>query len=64
MDRRSPGRLRASSWSIIEDRGGQSQFSTLLELEPKSDRIQRAIDHANHNLRRELSVEELAAPRG
>ena len=41
--------------------GGQSQFSALLELAPKSDRIQQALDHANRNLRNELSVEELAA---
>jgi transcriptional regulator GlxA family with amidase domain len=40
--------------------GGQSQFSALLELAPKSDRIQKALDHANRNLRSELSVEELA----
>jgi transcriptional regulator GlxA family with amidase domain len=40
--------------------GGQSQFSTLLELEPKSDRIQRALTYARNNLRNELSVEELA----
>jgi transcriptional regulator GlxA family with amidase domain len=40
--------------------GGQSQFSTLLELAPKSDRIQRALDHAGRNLRNELSVQELA----
>lgn len=40
--------------------GGQSQFSTLLELEPKSDRIQKALDYANRNLKSELSVEELA----
>jgi len=40
--------------------GGQSQFSALLELEPKSDRIQKAIDYANANLRNPLSVEELA----
>jgi transcriptional regulator GlxA family with amidase domain len=40
--------------------GGQSQFSTLLELEPKSDRIQRVIDHAGRNLKRLLSVDELA----
>ena len=40
--------------------GGQSQFSALLELEPKSDRIQRALDHARRNLRTLLSVEELA----
>ncbi|AXF05505.1 GlxA family transcriptional regulator [Paraburkholderia hospita] len=39
---------------------GQSQFSALLELEPKSDRIQKAIDYANANLRNGLSVEELA----
>jgi transcriptional regulator GlxA family with amidase domain len=41
--------------------GGQSQFSALLELAPKSDRIQQALDHANRNLKNELSVEELAA---
>lgn len=40
--------------------GGQSQFSTLLDLEPKSDRIQKAIDHASANLRNALTVEELA----
>jgi transcriptional regulator GlxA family with amidase domain len=40
--------------------GGQSQFSALLELEPKSDRIQRALNHAKSHLSGELSVEELA----
>jgi len=40
--------------------GGQSQFSALLELEPKSDRIQTALSYAKKNLRRELSVDELA----
>jgi len=40
--------------------GGQSQLSALLELEPKSDRIQKAIDYASANLRNALSVEELA----
>jgi transcriptional regulator GlxA family with amidase domain len=40
--------------------GGQSQFSALLELEPKSDRIQKAIDYASANLRNPLTVEELA----
>lgn len=40
--------------------GGQSQFSALLELEPKSDRIQRALDHARTHLRNALTVEELA----
>jgi transcriptional regulator GlxA family with amidase domain len=40
--------------------GGQSQFSALLELEPKSDRIQQALTFAKKNLRRPLSVDELA----
>jgi transcriptional regulator GlxA family with amidase domain len=40
--------------------GGQSQFSTLLELEPKSDRIQRALDYARRNLKGLLFVDELA----
>lgn len=40
--------------------GGQSQFSALLELEPKSDRIQTALAYAKRNLARRLSVEDLA----
>jgi transcriptional regulator GlxA family with amidase domain len=40
--------------------GGQSQFSTLLELEPKSDRIQKVLGYASRNLKSILSVEELA----
>jgi transcriptional regulator GlxA family with amidase domain len=40
--------------------GGQSQFSTLLDLDPKSDRIQKAIDYASANLRNALTVDELA----
>ncbi len=40
--------------------GGQSQFSALLELQPKSDRIQDALAFAKKNLKRELSVEILA----
>jgi transcriptional regulator GlxA family with amidase domain len=40
--------------------GGQSQISALLELEPRSDRIQKVLDHARANLRNALSVEELA----
>lgn len=40
--------------------GGQSQFSTLLELDPKSDRIQSTLMYAKENLGAELSVEELA----
>jgi len=40
--------------------GGQSQFSMLLELEPKSDRIQSALSYARRNLQTPLSVEQLA----
>ena len=41
--------------------GGQSQFSALLELEPKSDRIQNALTYAKGHLQSALTVEELAA---
>src|SRR6476620_11823375 len=40
--------------------GGQSQFSALLELEPKSDRIQSALAFAKRNLDTALTVEQLA----
>jgi transcriptional regulator GlxA family with amidase domain len=40
--------------------GGQSQFSALLDLEPRSDRIHAALDFARQNLQQELSVEQLA----
>jgi transcriptional regulator GlxA family with amidase domain len=40
--------------------GGQSQFSALLDLEPKSDRIQRALTYARRNLQTPLSVPQLA----
>lgn len=40
--------------------GGQSQHSALLDMDAKSDRIQKALDHARKNLRTLLSVEELA----
>jgi transcriptional regulator GlxA family with amidase domain len=40
--------------------GGQSQHSALLEINPKSDRIQDALAHARRNLRTPLSVDELA----
>src|SRR5712672_1918516 len=41
--------------------GGQSQFSALLELEPKSDRIQSALAYAKRNLDKPLRVGQLAA---
>jgi len=40
--------------------GGQSQHSTLLEMNATSDRIQRTLAYARHNLRSPLTVEELA----
>jgi transcriptional regulator GlxA family with amidase domain len=40
--------------------GGQSQFSALLELAPKSDRIQRALAYAKRNLATPLTVRQLA----
>ncbi len=40
--------------------GGQSQFSTLLALEPKSDRVQNALAYAKRNLDKPLTVEHLA----
>ncbi|MGG2399411.1 GlxA family transcriptional regulator [Pseudomonas sp. SH1-B] len=41
--------------------GGQSQHSEMLDLAPKSDRIQQALSYARRNLDRALSVEDLAA---
>ncbi|MFW6749635.1 GlxA family transcriptional regulator [Pseudomonas glycinae] len=40
--------------------GGQSQHSQMLEIAPKSDRIQVALDYALSNLSSNLSVERLA----
>lgn len=40
--------------------GGQAQFSTLLDLEPPSDRIRRALVFAREHLHEPLGVERLA----
>jgi len=40
--------------------GGQSQHSELLELAPKTDRIQNALNYARRNLEKPLTVEDLA----
>ena len=40
--------------------GGQSQFSTILDLEPTSNRVRDALVFARENLRETLSVERLA----
>jgi transcriptional regulator GlxA family with amidase domain len=54
-------RLVAKKMVVYHRRaGGQSQFSELLELEPKSDRIQRALTYARRNLKTPLSVPQLA----
>jgi transcriptional regulator GlxA family with amidase domain len=41
--------------------GGQKQHSALLDLTPKSDRIDLVLTHIRQNLQSTLSVEELAA---
>lgn len=40
--------------------GGQSQFSAMLELEPDSDRVRRALSFAREHLHEALPVERLA----
>jgi transcriptional regulator GlxA family with amidase domain len=40
--------------------GGQSQFSTLLDVEPKSDRVQNALAYAKRHLHTALTVAQLA----
>jgi len=40
--------------------GGQSQFSAMLDLEPRSDRIQTALTYARNHLHERLTVEQLA----
>ncbi|MCS4248877.1 MULTISPECIES: GlxA family transcriptional regulator [unclassified Pseudomonas] len=40
--------------------GGQSQFSALLEIDPKSDRVQSALVYARQHLQEDLSVDRLA----
>jgi transcriptional regulator GlxA family with amidase domain len=40
--------------------GGQSQHSALLDMAPKTDRIQNALIYAKKNLHTELSVQQLA----
>lgn len=44
--------------------GGQSQFSALLDLQPKSDRIQKVLTYVRAHLANTLSVEELAGVAG
>jgi transcriptional regulator GlxA family with amidase domain len=54
-------RMVARKLVIYQRRGGgQSQFSALLELDAKSDRVQMALAYAKENLASDLSVEALA----
>ena len=54
-------RLAAKKMVLFHRRaGGQSQFSALLDLEPKSDRVQSALTYARRNLRTLRSVGQLA----
>ena len=54
--------LQAARKLVVYHRraGGQSQHSALLDLEPRSDRIQNALTFARRNLDKPLSVERLA----
>lgn len=51
---------------VVEHRraGGEPQHSQLLDLRPKSDRIQTALAYARRNLGRSLSVDDLAQAAG
>jgi transcriptional regulator GlxA family with amidase domain len=40
--------------------GGQSQFSVMLEIQPRTDRIQAALAYAKEHLTSDLSVDDLA----
>lgn len=40
--------------------GGQSQFSELLQMEPDTDRLRRALNYAREHLNERLSVDRLA----
>lgn len=54
-------RMIARKLVIYQRRGGgQSQFSALLELDAKSDRVQMALNYAKEHLASDLSVESLA----
>jgi len=54
---------RIAQYMVVYHRrpGGQSQFSALLELEPNNDRFTDLLEHMRANLRKSLSVADLAA---
>jgi transcriptional regulator GlxA family with amidase domain len=53
---------RVAHYLVVYHRraGGQSQHSAMLEMAPKSDRIQNALSYAKANLAEPLSVDQLA----
>lgn len=54
-------RMVARKMVIYQRRGGgQSQFSALLEMDAKSDRVRMALNFARENLKSDLSVDALA----
>jgi transcriptional regulator GlxA family with amidase domain len=44
--------------------GGQSQHSPILEMNPKTDRIQNALDYARRNLKARFSIDAMAQAAG
>lgn len=54
-------RMVARKMVVYQRRGGgQSQFSALLEMDAKSDRVRMALNFARENLKGDLSVDSLA----
>ena len=59
----SPGLAREVARKLVlyqRRGGGQSQFSTLLELDARSDRVQKVLAYARENLAADLTVDALA----
>jgi hypothetical protein len=52
--------ISGSDGNVISSFRSRAQFSTLLDLQPKSDRIQDALAYVKKNLEKDLSVEVLA----
>lgn len=55
-----PGSNIRERWQRNQFLPIESQFSALLDLQPKSDRIQDALAYVKKNLEKDLSVEVLA----
>ncbi|WAH50892.1 GlxA family transcriptional regulator [Pseudescherichia vulneris] len=59
--RRSGGQTQHSEMLALAPRsGGQTQHSEMLALAPRSDRLQSALEYARKNLRKPLTVDDLA----